>query len=116
MLPITCTHACPTSDDREGEDSNRVSANASGEEGSTTAMRTYDVYRNEEVTACVRIRECGLIEWAYRQEPFDWQGFWSSNDDKRLIEELIQDFPERETLTVSAFTIRRRDKEAPMIP
>jgi hypothetical protein len=113
--PFAVTHVCPKSGDIEGEDGNCVSANAYVEEGLTTAMRTYDVYRGQEVTACVRIRECGQIEWAYRQEPFDWQGFWWSNDDKLLIEELIQDFPHRETLTVSEFTIRRHDKEENII-
>jgi hypothetical protein len=56
----------------------------------------------------MRVLESGQIEWAYRQEQPDWQGFWWSNDVKFLIEELIQEFPTREELAVAEFTIRRR--------
>jgi hypothetical protein len=72
-------------------------------------MRMYDVYRHHDLIARVRIGEMGTIEWAYRQEHGNWQGFWWSNDVKILIEELIQDFPDRKELAVSEFTIRRRN-------
>jgi hypothetical protein len=71
-------------------------------------MRTYDVYRHHDLVARVRILENGKIEWAYRQEQGDWQGFWWSNDSKLLIEKLIQDFPRRRVLDVSEFTMRRQ--------
>jgi hypothetical protein len=71
-------------------------------------MRIYDVYRYQDLTACMRVLESGQIEWAYRQESYDWQGFWWSNDIKCLIEELIQEFPNRKEWAVSEFTIRRR--------
>jgi hypothetical protein len=71
-------------------------------------MQIYDVYRHHDLKACLRILESGQIEWAYCQEQDDWQGFWWSNDVKYLIEELIQEFPERKDLAVSEFKIRRR--------
>jgi hypothetical protein len=71
-------------------------------------MKVYDIYRHEDLTACVRILESGLIAWAYRQEPYNWQGFWWSNDVKSLIEELIQDFPSRKEFAVTEFTIRQQ--------
>ena len=74
-------------------------------------MRTYDVYRYQDLTARIRVLESGQIEWAYRQRQHDWQGFWWSNDVRVLIEELIRDFPHREELAVSEFMIRRCKKE-----
>jgi hypothetical protein len=70
-------------------------------------MRMYDIYRYESLAARMRVLESGEIEWAYRQGPYDWQGFWWRNDIKAFIEELIVDFPEREKLIVSEFTILR---------
>src|SRR5688572_29305109 len=78
-------------------------------------MRTYDVYRSQEVTACVRVRDSGQIERAYRQALYDWQGFWWSNEEKLLIEELIHDFPHRQELVVSEFKIQRRRNERELI-
>ena len=73
-------------------------------------MRTYDVYRYQDLTARIRVLESGQIEWAYRQGQYDWQGFWWSNDVKVLIEELIEDFPHRKELAASEFMIRRCEK------
>jgi len=72
-----------------------------------TSMRIYDVYRHQNLAARIRILESGEIEWAYCQGPHDWQDLWWRNDIKAFIEELILDFPQRDTLTASEFTIRR---------
>jgi hypothetical protein len=71
-------------------------------------MRIYDVYRHGKLVARVRIFENGKIEWAYRHEAGNWQGFWWSNEIKSMIEHLIQQHPGRRRLAVSEFTIRRR--------
>jgi hypothetical protein len=71
-------------------------------------MRMYDVYRHDELVARVRILATGKIEWAYRQEHGNWQGFWWSNDIKLLIEQLIQQYPRRRHLEISEFRLRRR--------
>jgi hypothetical protein len=76
--------------------------------GGGKAMKMYDIYRGREVAACVRLHDGGRIEWAYRQERSDGEGFWWNTDEQRLIEELIRDFPQRPVLAVSAFTIRQR--------
>jgi hypothetical protein len=70
-------------------------------------MRMYDVYRHNDLVARVRILESGKIEWAYRQEHGDWQGFWWSNDIKSTIDELIRRYPDLEELVVSEFRLRR---------
>lgn len=70
-------------------------------------MRMYDVYRYNNLVARVRILETGKIEWAYRQEHINWQGFWWSNDIRLTIEQFIQRYPELEELVVSEFTLRR---------
>jgi hypothetical protein len=70
-------------------------------------MRMYDVYRYNDLVARVRILERGKIEWAYRQEHGNWQGFWWSNDIRLTIEQFIQRYPELEELVVSEFTLRR---------
>jgi len=72
-------------------------------------MKMYDIYRGQEVAACVRLQDGGQMAWAYRQEPSDGQGFWWNSDDQHLIEELIRDFPQRLVLAVSEFTIRQRE-------
>jgi hypothetical protein len=71
------------------------------------SMRTYDVYRYTELVARVRILDNSKIEWAYRQEPGDWQGFWWSNDTKYRIDTLIRRYPELEELEISEFSLRR---------
>jgi hypothetical protein len=68
-------------------------------------MRTYDVYRHENLTARVRISENGKIEWAYCEEQGIWQGFWWSNDSKLTIEEFIKQYPDLEELVVAEFTL-----------
>ena len=70
-------------------------------------MRTYDVYRHNDLVARIRIRESGKIEWAYRQEQGDWQGFWWSNDVKSTIDDIIRRYPDLEELNVSDFILRR---------
>jgi hypothetical protein len=70
-------------------------------------MRMYDVYRYDYLVARVRVRENGKIEWAYRQEQGDWQGFWWDNDVKRNIDKILQQYPELDELEVSHFTLRR---------
>jgi hypothetical protein len=70
-------------------------------------MRMYDVYRYNDLVARVRILERGKIEWAYRQEHGNWQGFWWSKDIRLTIEQFIQRYPELEELVVSEFTLRR---------
>jgi hypothetical protein len=67
----------------------------------------YDVYRHNDLVARVRILESGKIEWAYRQEHGDWQGFWWSNDIKSTIDELIRRYPDLEELVVSEFRLQR---------
>lgn len=70
-------------------------------------MRLYDVYRHDDLVARVRILENGKIEWAYRQEHGNWQGFWWSNDMKSILEQLIQQYPSRKRLAISEFRLRR---------
>jgi hypothetical protein len=72
-------------------------------------MRIYDVYRYTDLVARVRILESGKIQWAYRQEHGNWQGFWWSNDIRSTIEQFIQRYPELEELVVSEFTLRRSE-------
>jgi hypothetical protein len=72
-------------------------------------MRIYDVYRYNDLVARVRILERGKIQWAYRQEHGNWQGFWWSNDIRSTIEQFIQQYPELEELVVSEFTLRRSE-------
>jgi hypothetical protein len=72
-------------------------------------MRIYDVYRYNDLVARVRILERGKIQWAYRQEHGNWQGFWWSNDIRSTIEQFIQRYPELEELVVSEFTLRRSE-------
>jgi hypothetical protein len=67
----------------------------------------YDVYRYDDLVARVRVRENGKIEWAYRQEQGDWQGFWWDNDVKRNIDKILQQYPKLDELEVSHFTLRR---------
>jgi hypothetical protein len=76
------------------------------------SMRMYDVYRHEDPTARVRILESGTIEWAYRQEQGDWQGFWWSNEIKLTIEQFIKQYSDLEELVVSEFTLRRCEKKS----
>jgi hypothetical protein len=70
-------------------------------------MRLYDVYRYEDFVARVRILESGKIEWAYRQEHGNWQGFWWSNSIKNTMEEFIKRYPDFEELVVAEFTLRQ---------
>jgi hypothetical protein len=70
-------------------------------------MRIYDVYRYTEVVARVRILDNRKIEWAYRQEPGNWQGFWWSNDIKHRIDNIIRRYPELEELEISEFSLRQ---------
>ena len=72
-------------------------------------MRIYDVYRYNDLVARVRILERGKIQWAYRQEQGNWQGFWWSNDIRSTIEQFIQRYQELEELVVSEFTLRRSE-------
>ena len=73
-------------------------------------MRMYDVYRYDDLVARVRVRAGGKIEWAYRQEAGNWQGFWWSNDIKCTIDEIIDKYQELEELVVAEFTLRRNGK------
>ena len=73
-------------------------------------MRMYDVYRYDDLVARVRVRARGKIEWAYRQETGNWQGFWWSNDIKCTIDEIIDKYQELEELVVAEFTLRRNGK------
>jgi len=70
----------------------------------------YDVYRYDDLVARVRVRARGKIEWAYRQETGNWQGFWWSNDIKCTIDEIIDKYQELEELVVAEFTLRRNGK------
>jgi hypothetical protein len=70
-------------------------------------MRIYDVYRYNDLVARMRILENGKIEWAYRQEHGNWQGFWWSNSIKNTMEEFIKRYPDFEELVVAEFTLRR---------
>jgi hypothetical protein len=67
----------------------------------------YDVYRHDDLVARVRISDLGKIEWTYRQEQGDWQGFWWSNDIKSTIDEIIRRYPDLEELVVSEFRLQR---------
>ena len=70
-------------------------------------MKLYDVYRYNDLVARVRIIESGKIEWAYRQEHGNWQGFWWSNNTKFIIDQIIQQYQDLEELVVSEFRLRR---------
>jgi hypothetical protein len=70
-------------------------------------MRMYDVYRYDELVARVRVLDNGKIEWAYRQEYGEWQGFWWSNETKSIIDEIVEQYPGLEVLNVSEFHVRK---------
>jgi hypothetical protein len=70
-------------------------------------MRTYDVYRYNDLVARIRILDSGKIEWAYRQNQGNWQGFWWSNETKFTIDEIIKLYPDIEELDISEFRILR---------
>jgi hypothetical protein len=71
-------------------------------------MRIYDVYRGQELKACIRVWNTEEIEWAYRPQEAEWNGFWWSNDVKLAIEQIIQHNPSVEEFALADFTIRRR--------
>jgi hypothetical protein len=75
-------------------------------------MRMYDVYRYNDLVARVRILENGKIEWAYRQEHGNWQGFWWSNAIKNTMEEFIKRYPDFEELVVAEFTLRQCENKS----
>jgi hypothetical protein len=75
-------------------------------------MRMYDVYRYNDLVARVRILERGKIEWAYRQEHGNWQGFWWSNGIKNTMEEFIKRYPDFEELVVAEFTLRQCENKS----
>jgi hypothetical protein len=75
------------------------------------AMKLYDVYRHKDLIARVRVLKSGKIEWAYRQEQGDWQGFWWSNDVKLTIEQFLKHYPDFEELVVLEFTLHRCKNE-----
>ncbi len=68
-------------------------------------MRIYDVFRHDDLVARVRMLESGKIEWAYRQEHGNWQGFWWSNESKHTIEEFITNYPFFVELVVAEFSL-----------
>jgi hypothetical protein len=68
-------------------------------------MKLYDVYRYDDLVARVRILGNGTIEWAYRQEHGNWQGFWWSNESKHTIEEFITNYPFFVELVVAEFSL-----------
>jgi hypothetical protein len=74
-------------------------------------MRIYDVYRGQELKACIRIWDSEEIEWAYYPQVAEWSGFWWSNDTKVAIEHMIRAHPHVEEFPVQDFTIRRRGTE-----
>ena len=74
-------------------------------------MKMYEVYRGQELKACIRIWGTDEIEWAYRPQEAEWNGFWWGNDVKWAIEQMIQEYPDREEFPISDFTIRRRSIE-----
>jgi len=55
-------------------------------------MRIYDVYRGQELKACICVWNTGEIDWAYYSEKAEWNGFWWSNDIKSAIEHVIQEY------------------------
>jgi hypothetical protein len=72
-------------------------------------MRIYDVYRCDDLVARVRVLDNGKIEWSYRQESGDWQGFWWCNETKSIIDEIIEQYPGLEVLVVSEFKVRKSE-------
>jgi hypothetical protein len=110
MPPFVLTHAREKMGDIESQDEHGLDIFHS-KERQQKSMRTYDIYRHQDLTARMRVLDSGQIEWAYEQETVNWQGFWWSNDVKLLIEELAQDFPHRKELAVSEFTVRRCEKQ-----
>jgi hypothetical protein len=76
-------------------------------------MRIYDVYRHKDIVARVRILGSGKIEWAYREEQGDWQGFWWSNDIKSTIDQFVKMYSNLDELRVSEFTLRRCEEKLP---
>jgi hypothetical protein len=74
-------------------------------------MRIYDVYRGKHIRACIRIWDSDEIEWTYRPEVAEWEGFWWSNDTKSEIERMIKEYPHLVEFPVSEFRIMLREKE-----
>jgi hypothetical protein len=75
------------------------------------AMKIYDVYRGEELKACIRIWDTGEIEWAYRPQQAEWSGFWWSNEVKSAIEHMIREYPHLDEFPIADFVIRLRGTE-----
>ena len=71
-------------------------------------MRIYDVYRGQELKACIRVWNTGEIDWAYYSEKAEWNGFWWSNDIKSAIEHVIQEYPNLDEFPMTDFVIRLR--------
>ena len=71
-------------------------------------MRLYDVYQGDDAKACIRMWGTGEIEWAYRAEQGDWQGFWWSNEVKSAIEHIIREYPKLDEFPIADFVIRLR--------
>ena len=75
-------------------------------------MRLYDVYRYDDSVARVRMLENGKIEWAYHQENGIGQGFWWSNEMKKIMDEFITRYPDFEELVVAEFTLRQCERKS----
>jgi hypothetical protein len=71
-------------------------------------MRIYDVYRGDELKACIRIWDTHEIEWAYRPQEAEWHGFWWSNEVKSAIEHMIRAYPKLDEFPIADFVIRLR--------
>ena len=71
-------------------------------------MRIYDVYRCEDLKACIRVWNMGEIEWAYRPQEGEWHGFWWSNEVKSAIEYMIRAYPKLDEFPISDFIVRLR--------
>jgi hypothetical protein len=77
-------------------------------------MRIYDVYRghalrSENLQACIRVNNGGKMEWAFRPEEAEWQGFWWSDDVISEIQQMIKAYPALTEFPVSDFMIYQRD-------
>jgi hypothetical protein len=71
-------------------------------------MRIYDVYRGEELKACIRLWSSGEMDWAYRPLEAEWNGFWWSNEVKSAIEYMIRSHPKVDEFPIVDFMIRLR--------
>lgn len=71
-------------------------------------MTIYDVYRGQDIKACVRRHDDGQKDWAFARNEAEWRDFWWPPGSITAIEQAIDAAPGIDELPIEGFTIRRR--------